>query len=119
MDDSQYKQLLADAKDYSITQINLLKLSLLEKLSKIIGLLLVGLVVVLLAFAALAYAGLALAFLLAHWIPLWASCLIMGGVFLLFMLLAIIFRKPLFVYPMVAVISAILFSSDNHDQAVK
>lgn len=119
MDTSKYNELLESAKRYLNTRYDLLLLSLLEKLSRILGLVVLVIVAVLLAFAAFAYGGLALAFALSKVIPLWAACLIMGGVFLLLLAVAIVFRKQWFINPMVAALSAILFSPSQHKPATE
>ena len=112
LSDEQYQKLLADTRAYLNTQYDLLRLGLLEKLSKIIGLILFALVVILLLFAVMGFGAITLAFVLAQWLPLWASFLIIGGFFLLQLILAIIFRKQWFINPIVAALSAILFSHD-------
>lgn len=112
LSDEQYKKLLADTRAYLNTQYDLLRLGLLEKLSKIIGLILFALVVILLLFAVMGFGAITLAFVLAQWLPLWASFLIIGGFFLLQLILAVIFRKQWFINPIVAVLSGILFSHD-------
>lgn len=115
MDTSKYNQLLADAKRYLNTRFDLLLLGLLEKLSRIIGLILLVIVGILLVFAAIAYGGLALAFVLSQWIPLWAACLIMGAVFIVLLVLAIVFRKQWFINPMVAALSGIIFAPTEEE----
>lgn len=110
MSDEQYQQLLSDSRSYLNTQFDLLRLRLLEKLSRIIGLVLFALVSILLVFAIFGFSAVALAFVLAQWLPLWASFLIIGGVFLLALILAIAFRKQWFINPIVCALSAILFS---------
>ncbi len=113
LSDEQYQKLLADTRAYLNTQYDLLRLGLLEKLSKIIGLILFALVVILLLFAVLGFGAITLAFVLAQWLPLWASFLIIGGVCLLLLILAVLFRKQWFINPMVAALSGILFSHDD------
>lgn len=112
LSDEQYQKLLADTRAYLNTQYDLLRLGLLEKLSKIIGLILLALVVILLLFAVMGFGAITLAFVLAQWLPLWASFLSIGGFFLLQLILAVIFRKQWFINPIVAALSAILFSHD-------
>ena len=112
LSDEQYQKLLADTRAYLNTQYDLLRLGLLEKLSKIIGLILFAVVVILLLFAVMGFGAITLAFVLAQWLPLWASFLIIGGFFLLQLILAVIFRKQWFINPIVAALSAILFSHD-------
>lgn len=110
MSDEQYQQLLSDSRSYLNTQFDLLRLNLLEKLSRIIGLILFALVAILLVFAIFGFSAVAVAFVLAQWLPLWAAFLIIGGVFLLALILAIAFRKQWFINPIVCALSAILFS---------
>lgn len=110
MSDEQYQQLLSDTRSYLNTQFDLLRLNLLEKLSRIIGLILFALVAILLVFAIFGFSAVTLAFVLAQWLPLWASFLIIGSVFLLALILAIAFRKQWFINPIVCALSAILFS---------
>lgn len=113
MDDAQWQKLLAEGKAYLNTRYDLLRLSLLEKLSRIFGLVLVVLVSILLVFTMLAFVALALVFVLAQWMPLWAACLIMGAMFLLQLIASIVFRKRLFINPVVGALSAILFAKDD------
>ncbi len=110
MNEEQYQKLLHDSRAYINTQYSLLRLGLLEKLSKVIGLILFALVVVVLLFAFLGFVAVSLAFVLAQWIPEWAAFLIIGGVFLLQLIAAVVFRNRLFVNPMVRALSAILFA---------
>lgn len=118
MDETQYQKLLDDCKSYLNTRYDLFRLSLLAKLSKILGLILLALVVVLLVFAVLSFGALALVFVLAQWLPLWASFLIIGGVFLLLLVLAILFRKQLFVNPLIGTLSTILFADNSTGEEV-
>ena len=94
------------------------RLSLLEKLSRILGLVLLALVVVLLLFAVLTFGALALVFVLAQWLPLWSSFLIIGAVYLLLMVLAVVFRRKWFINPIVGALSGILFSRGKHSENV-
>ena len=110
MNEEQYQKLLHDSRAYINTQYSLLRLGLLEKLSKVIGLILFALVVVVLLFAFLGFVAVSMAFVLAQWIPDWAAFLIIGGVFLLQLIVAVVFRNRLFVNPMVRALSAILFA---------
>ena len=113
--EEQYQQLLSDARAYLNTQYDILRLGLLEKLSKVIGLIIFALVVILLLFAVLGFGAVTVAFVLSQWLPLWASFLIVGGCFLLQLILVFIFREKWFVNPILAALSAILFSRDAAD----
>lgn len=112
--DEQYQKLLADSRAYLNTQYDLLRLGLLEKLSKVIGLVLFALVAVLLIFAILGFGAVTLAYVLAQWLPLWASFLIIGSFFLILLVLTIVLRKQWFINPMVAALSTILFKQGSY-----
>lgn len=118
MDNSEYKKLLDDSKVYFNKRYDLLRLELLDKLSRIIGQLVLALVVVLLVFAALAFLGMGAMFLLSKVVPLPVSCAILGAVFLLLIVLAIANKEKLFINPMVRALAGILFSEDPNE-AVK
>ncbi len=115
MDNSEYKKLLEDAKQYLNSRYDLLRLELLEKLSRILGLVILALVVVLLVFGALAFFGMALIFLLSKVVPLTVSCCILGAVFLLLILLAYLLRERLFINPVVKSLAKILFAETETD----
>ena len=108
----------SDAKTYFSQRYDLLKLELLEKLSRIIGLVILALVVVLLVFGAFAFFGMALIFLLSKVVPLTISCCILGAVFLLVILLAVLFKEKLFINPVVQQLSKILFAEATMDVVV-
>ena len=118
MDNSEYKKLLDDTKVYLNTRYDLLKLELLEKLSRIIGLVILALVVVLLVFGAFAFFGMALMFLLSKVMPLTISCCILGAVFLLVIVVTYLCREYWFINPVVKSLSAILFAEEPTDVAI-
>lgn len=114
MDEARYQKMVDDGRSYLHTRYDLLRLSVLEKLSRVTGLLLLALVVVLLLFAVLAFGALALVYVLAQWVPIWGAYLIIGALFLLLLVLAFVFRRQWFINPVVGALSAILFSEDAH-----
>ena len=118
MDSPEYKKLLDDTKTYFNARYDLLKLELLEKLSRIIGLVILALVVVLLVFGAFAFFGMALIFLLSKVVPLTVSCCILGAVFLLVILLAILLKEKWFINPVVQQLSKILFAEPTAEVVV-
>ena len=82
---------------------------ILKKLSRIVALILLVVVSTVLALAAFVY----FTFALVAWLtPLLGAVLplcIVGGIFVLMLILGIVFRKPLFINPLVAHLSHILF----------
>lgn len=113
MDNSEYKKLLEDSKVYFNVRYDMLRLELLEKMSKIIGRIIMALVVVLLVFAALAFFGMGAMLLLSKVVSMPVSCAILGGIFLLLIGLAIHFKEALFINPTVKMLAGILFAEET------
>ncbi len=110
---NQYKQLLEDSKSYLQTRYDLLRLELLDKLSQILGLLILVIVAIFLLFVAVAYFSIALVAWMSIYMPIATACCILGGAFLCFLLLAYLLRNSLFVNPLVRLLSQILFRTEK------
>lgn len=118
-DSDKYRQTWADIKQFALTRFDLFKVDFLEKAAKIVGLILFALALILLLFAVISFACIALIFLIGQALPMWASALIVVGLWLLLMIGAIVFRNQLFINPVLAAISAILFEpKEDNRQAV-
>ena len=115
-DSKTYQQTWADLKQLASTKFDLLKVGFLEKAAKIVGLILFALVLILLLFAIISFGCLALIFALGESLPMWAAALIVVALWLLIMAGAITFRTQLFIHPMLAAISAILFAPTGGEQ---
>ena len=115
-DSEKYQQTWADIKQFASTKFDLLKIDFLEKAARIVGLILFALVLVLLLFAVISFGCLALIFALGQTLPLWVSALIVVALWLLIMIGAIVFRRQLFINPMLAAISSILFEPTDNKQ---
>ncbi|MBQ6683124.1 MAG: phage holin family protein [Paludibacteraceae bacterium] len=107
--DPKIEQLVDEVKQYASTRYDLLRLEVLEKLSLIIGLLMVVLISVFLVLIAFAYFTIALAMWLANYMSMSLAFCIIGSVFLVVMAVLVILRKRLFINPLVAQLSGILF----------
>ncbi len=115
-DSDKYQQTWADIKQFASTKFDLLKVGFLEKAARIVGLILFALVLVLLLFAVISFGCLALIYALGQTLPMWASALIVVALWLLIMTCAIVFRQQLFINPMLAAISSILFEPTDKEQ---
>lgn len=113
MDSSQYSKLLGDAQGFLSKRYDLFLLRLLEKASIIIGLIITLVVVLFLCALVVLFAGIAMAYVLGQWLPMWAAFLIIGGLFVLLLVPAVIFRRQWFVNPIVAILSSVLFSNNT------
>jgi len=108
--DSKIQQLIDDVKNYASTRYDILRLELLEKLSLIIGLLILILICVFLVLIAFAYFTISLAMWLSNFISLaWAFCII-GAVFLVVTGVIVALRERILINPLVKVLSGILFA---------
>ena len=115
-DSDKYQQAWADIKQFASTKFDLLKIDFLEKAARIVGLILFALVLVLLLFAVISFGCMALIFAIGQALPMWASTLIVVALWLLIMIGAIAFRQQLFINPMLAAISSILFEHPDAEQ---
>ncbi len=107
----EYEYLLADLQEYGKTCWEQAKLTVLDKLGRIAGLLLLGLTVILILFAVVAAGSVALISVLSGCMPVWAAALIVAAIWLLLLVVVICLRKQLFLNPMFAAIAAILFTN--------
>jgi hypothetical protein len=102
-------------KEYINLRTDLLKLILVEKLSRITSLLLLILLVIVILMFGGVFLG--LAFVLwygQHAGPMWAGALIVTGVLILMGLLLILFRKRLLLNPVIVELSKIIMEEDGH-----
>ena len=116
-DKSDYGQLLDDAKSYVKTHYDLLRLELLDKLSVVLGTVLLLLVVLFLGFAAIAYLSVMTVMLLSKVLPTAAVCAILCGVFVIVAVVIYLLRDKIFINPMIRWLSGLLFKeSENNDK---
>jgi len=121
--DSKIQQLIDDVKNYASTRYDILRLELLEKLSLIIGLLILILICVFLVLIAFAYFTISLAMWLSNFISLAGAFCIIGAVFLVVTGVIVAMRERILINPLVKVLSGILFAeqpaqatADTHQQ---
>ena len=108
----QKNELLAEVKTYAKAEYGLVRLRAVEKLSTIIGSLLLTLCLILVAFALFAFIAVAVVFLLSNYMPAWVACLIMGAVYLILVPVLILCSKPLFINPIIKKMSG---CKDTHE----
>ncbi|NCC99188.1 MAG: hypothetical protein EOL95_05710 [Bacteroidia bacterium] len=115
--DPEYKQLLNDAKEYISLRYDLLRLEVLEKLSLILSLFILIVVSVMLALVAFVYFSLAFAYYLKSLLgSMTPGLCIIGGIFILMLILIALLRKQLIINPLIKHVSKILFKdNDNHN----
>ena len=105
MENNFVSQVKSELTEYSKSLAEIGKLRLIGIVSRVLGLFLLILTVVLCAIGLFAFASVAAINALTACMPLWAAALILGAVFLLLIILAIVCRKPLFVHPFIRLMS--------------
>ena len=105
MENDFVSQVKSELTEYSKSIAEIGKLRLIGIVSRVLGLFLLILTVVLCAIGLFAFASVAAINALTASMPLWAAALIVGAVFLLLIILAIVCRKPLFVHPFIRLMS--------------
>lgn len=113
IDERNYQQLLDDSRKYLVDQCDLLKLDFASKLAKIVGIVIMGLVLALMSIVTLLFLSLALAEWLTNYLPHAAAYCIVGGIYLLLMVMAILLRKPLFIRPLIGTVAGILLNNNR------
>lgn len=113
--DPEYKQLLNDTKEYISLRYDLLRLEVLEKLSLILSLFILIVISVMLALAAFVYFSLAFAYYLKSLLgSMTPGLCIIGGIFILILILIVAFRKQFIINPLIKRISKILFKDTDY-----
>lgn len=113
-----YKKLLEDSKSYLKTRYDLLRLELLDKLSLILGMIVLIIVALFILLAAIAYFSVALVGWLATCMPVSIACCILGGVLLLMLLVVYLMRRQWFIDPFVKILSSSLFTPKDEDETI-
>ncbi|MDO4190120.1 MAG: phage holin family protein [Bacteroidales bacterium] len=120
MENKEYQRLINDAKQYVQMRYDLLKLELLDKLSRIIAYLLVVIITLVLGLTAFVYFSLALAYALK---PLFGGMglpLVIIGLFFVLILVVLFRRKEkIFLNPIITKLSSILFEEQKLDDEPK
>lgn len=110
-----YQKLLEDGKSYLKLRYDLLRLELLDKLSLILGLLVLIIVALFILLAAMAYFSVALVGWMANSMPVSLACCILGGVLLVILPVVYLLRYHLFINPFIKLFSRKLFSPKEDD----
>ncbi len=113
MENEFVNQVKDDLKDYAKTLSVVGRLRLVGGISRVLGFFLMVFTVILLAFAVISFCAVAAISALSYCMPVWAASLVVGGVYVVLIALAIIYRKPLFINPFVSRLSAMFFSEEG------
>lgn len=101
-------QVQTDVKAFVSTQTTIGKLRLVSAVSRILGIFLLAITIVLLSFALLCFVAVAAISAISAVVPLWAAALMVAALYIVLIVIAIVWRKCLFVRPFVRKLNAIL-----------
>ena len=103
----QKEQILSDVGTFAKAEYEAARLLVIDKASRWIGALLLAICLILVVFAVLAFCAVAAVLALALYVPAWAACLIVGGVYLLLIPILAACSKVMFINPIIRQLSGI------------
>ena len=112
-----FSALTGDVQEYVLLKINMLKLAITEKITRLTSFFMLG--VIFLCFFLFFILFVSLAFLFwfkDHIGPAWAGSLIIAGFYLFLAFLAYLLRFKLFIDPLVFELSKIIMEGDKSDE---
>ncbi len=114
---SKAEEFTDHVKDYINTRIELIKLQVAEKTSKILAGLIAGLIVSVIFLLFFLFVNIAIAYLLGEWIgKIWAGFLIVSGLYLFLGILIWTGRNKLIRIPIMNKMIETLFKNENEDE---
>jgi len=115
--DGKFSRSMHEIKEYIRMQSDLFRLNILEKSSKILSLLIMICVFLLLSCMTIIFLSMGLMYRLAD---LWNSQILaalgIGGLYIILIVLAFLFRNAIFINPIVKQLSQILFEENDDDE---
>lgn len=116
-DDNGFKKLFVEIKDFVGLKFDYLKIFLIEKLTKLISKLLIAMISVVLSLAVLFFLLFALAYALAPTVGFIGSFAIIAGIFLLLLIAMLVFRKVLFINPILKLMVDLFYDETKQNTA--
>ena len=113
MDNSFFAELKQELVEYGKALGEVGQLRLIGIISRVLGMFLLIFTLVLCALALFAFIAVALIDVLSSYLPVWASALIVGSIYVVLILLAIVCRKPLFIHPFIKLMTKQIRSEEE------
>ena len=113
MDNSFFAELKQELAEYGKALGEVGQLRLIGIISRVLGMFLLIFTLVLCALALFAFIAVALIDVLSSYLPVWASALIVGSIYVVLILLAIACRKPLFIHPFIKLMTKQIRSEEE------
>ena len=112
-----FSALTGDARHYIQLKLDMLKLVITEKISRLTSFFMLGVIFFCFFLFFILFVSLAFLFWFRDHIgPAWAGCLIVSGFYLFLAFLAYLLRFKLFIDPLVSELSKIIMEGDEHDE---
>lgn len=105
MENEILEQLKNELTDYGKSMGEVGRLRLIGIVSRVLGLFLLIFTLVLCVLALFSFGAVAAIDAMSAYIPVWAAALIIGGVYIVLIIIAIAFYKPLFIHPFIKLLS--------------
>lgn len=113
MENSFFAELKQELAEYGKALGEVGQLRLIGIISRVLGMFLLIFTLVLCALALFAFIAVALIDVLSSYLPVWASALIVGSIYVVLILLAIACRKPLFIHPFIKLMTKQIRSEEE------
>jgi hypothetical protein len=112
-----FSALTGDARQYIQLKLDMLKLVITEKISRLTSFFMLGVIFFCFFLFFILFVSLAFLFWFRDHIgPAWAASLIVAGFYLFLAFLAYLLRFKLFIDPLVSELSKIIMEGDEHDE---
>lgn len=105
MDNELFETIRSEASQYGQAIGKVGRLHVVGIISRVLGLFLLLLTVVLCVLALFSFGAVALIDILGNHMPIWGASLIVGSLYIIIIVVAIVCRRPLFVHPFIALLT--------------
>ena len=113
MENEVFNQIKDELSSYGKSVGEVGKLRLIGIVSRVLGLFLMIFTIVLCVFAVLSFGAVAAIHALSACMPIWAASLIIGSLYVLLIVIAVVCRKPLFIHPFIALMAKQIRSEEE------
>lgn len=114
---ARIEELAGNIKEYVNSRIDSVKLSIAEKSSKVISIVLASMIAVMVFIMFFFFLNIAVAYLLGEWIGrVWAGFLIVAGFYLVIGIVVWIAKERIFQVPIMNALIRQLFKNDEHEE---
>jgi predicted membrane protein len=113
MENEVFDQVKTEITEYGKSLGEVGRLRLIGIVSRVLGLFLLIFTIVLCVFAVLSFGAVSAIHALSACMPVWAASLLIGTLYIVLIILAIVFRKPLFIHPFIGLLAKQIHSEEE------